>query len=479
MSDNNLFSFPGEGIGQSGEDIFSGAGFTDLGSAEDMENPFENMDAPAPAKAEAPADVTPFQVAAPQTAGQPQFQQEPVPVQQAPVQNQVQQTTAQAAPKQAQAVPQVSPVSGSQPKTSAAAAAEEPNPLLAAMDLQEQSNARQAAAPVFAQLPVFSYNGNEEPIENTEQTFEELRLAKADDFPEFDEAQSISWSVTYGKISKNVDKPRKTKIGDLKREIESSKEFMDALKKAKDKHPKCIVKPVVKMQKKGEASYKGIFPRLADARSSDKTICFIPAQDGRVYERRVTGAGEFITPTSGVTYLDEIRAGFAPALPRIPSALMSQAIALFRYLMDDGEGGSPLEALVHIYWDREEEQFFLHVPRQRVGKAFVDAVLDDDGLLNDERYLHYADLHSHNDMPAKFSPTDDHDERANRVYMVVGRLDRYFPELSVRICNGGHFCDIPPEQVLEPMFDESIPLEWLQNIRPARETMHPFAEVAA
>lgn len=455
MNENNLFSFPGESA-ETGGDIFSSGGFTDLGSADDLENPFEDMTAPGLAAVDAPADAAPFQEPAPQDAGQPQ--QDPVPVQ--------------------QTQPQASPTSGSQPQTSSAPAAEEPNPLLAAMDLQEQSNVRQAAAPVFAQLPVFSYNGNEEPIENTEQTFEELRLAKADDFPEFDEAQSISWSVTYGKISKSVDKPHKTKIGDLKREIESSKEFMDALKKSKDKHPKCIVKPTVKMQKKGEASYKGIFPRLAEARASGKTICFIPAQDGLVYERRVTGAGEFITPTSGVTYLDEIRAGFEPALPRIPCDLMARAIALFRYLMDDGEGGPPLEALVHIYWDREEEKFFLHVPVQTVGKAFVDATLDV-GLLNDERYLHYADLHSHNNMPAKFSPTDDHDERANRVYMVAGRLDRYFPEISVRICNGGHFCDIPPEQVLEPMFDESIPLEWLRNIRPAGEPMRPFVEVAA
>jgi hypothetical protein len=345
------------------------------------------------------------------------------------------------------------------------------------MDLQDQSNARKAAAPVFAQLPVFSYNGNEEPIENTEQTFEELRLAKADDFPEFDEAQSISWSVTYGKISKNVDKPRKTKIGDLKREIESSKEFMEALKKAKDKHPKCIVKPIVKMQKKGECAYKGIFPRLAEARASDKTICFIPARDGQVYERRVTDAGEFITPTSGVTYLDEIRAGFAPALPPIPFILLAQAISLFRWLMGDGEGGRPLEALVHIYWDRKEKRFFLHVPEQTVGKEFVDAVLDDE-LLNDERYLHYADIHSHNDMPAKFSPVDDRDERANRVYMVVGRLDQYFPELSVRVCNGGHFCAIPPEQVLEPMPRANFPLEWLGRIKGSKETL-PVFEVAA
>ncbi len=465
MSDNNLFSFPGESTGQPVEDIFGGAGFTDLGSADDAENPFANMAPAAPAAPPAPAaPVTPPQQ----------------PVQQTPVQPAPQQPPVQPEPAHQQAEPPAPPVPKEQPKTPPAQDAEEPNPLLAAMDLQEQKNARQAAAPVFAQLPVFSYNGNQEPIENTEQTFEELRLAKADDFPEFDEAQSISWTVTYGKISKNVSTPRKTKIGDLKREIESSKEFMDALKKATDKRPKCIVKPTVKMQKKGECSYKGIFPRLVDARASEKTICFIPARDGHVYERRVTGAGEFITPTSGVTYLDDIRAGFSPALPRIPSALMAQAATLFRYLLDDGEGGAPLEALVHIYWDREERKFFLYVPHQYVGKMSVDAVLDED-ILDDERYLHYADLHSHNNMPAKFSPTDDHDERANRVYMVMGRLDRYYPELSVRVCNGGHFCNIPPEQVLEPIPEVDFPLEWLDRIKTVQVKggEYPFGEVAA
>ena len=459
MSDNNLFTFPGESASLSAGDIFGDGSFTDLGSADDGENPFDGMTPAEPEAAPAPAAPAPAPVQ--QIPSQPAPQPEPQPV-------------------STPAAPTAPPVPKEQPKTPPAQPAEEePNPLMAAMDLQEQKNARQAAAPVFAQLPVFSYNGNQEPIENMEQTFDELRLAKADDFPEFDEAQSISWSVTYGKITKSVATPRKTKIGDFKREIESSKEFMDALKKATDKRPKCIVKPTVKMQKKGEGTYKGIFPRMADARASDKTICFIPARDGHVYERRVTGAGEFITPTSGVTYLDEIRAGFTPALPLIPYSLLEQAIALFRRLMNAGTNGHPLKALVHIYWDRVEQEFFLHVPRQRVGKMSVDTVLDGDDLLDDERYLHYADLHSHNDMAAQFSPTDDQDERANRVYMVMGRLDRYFPELSVRVCNGGHFCAIPPEQVLEPIPKRGFPLDWLDRIQPAEDNVFPFGEVAA
>ena len=51
-----------------------------------------------------------------------------------------------------------------------------------------------------------------------------------------------------------------------------------------------------------------------------------------------------------------LTAGFAPALPLIPYSLMAQAVMLFRYLMDNGKGGCPLEALVHIYWDREKKR---------------------------------------------------------------------------------------------------------------------------
>lgn len=326
----------------------------------------------------------------------------------------------------------------------------------------------QGESAVFCAAGKWMINGTEEPIEDIEQTFEELRLAKADDFPEFDEVQNLKWEVTYGKIHKSVSIPRKTKIGQFKREIESSKDFIAALKKATDKHPKCVVKPVISMQKKGEASsYKGAFLCLADARASQKTITFIPGRDGQVYERRTTGAGEFITPTApsgNITILDDIRPGFQPALPRIPYALMEQALGLFRAMLYRGNGRRPAEALVHIYWDKVEQKYFIHVPKQIVGRASVDALLDDEELLVSDRYIHYADLHSHNRMAAVFSKTDDRDERATRLYMVVGRLDRYFPEITVRISNGGRFLGITPEQVLEMPPAAQFPAQWLENI---------------
>lgn len=458
----NLFTFPG-GAGESGGDPFDLGGFTELSSI-DSENPFADLLEGGQAAGEGqPAVNTGAQttdqkqeVTTPPAQGSQTAAREPRPA-------------AKAAPIPAPQQPKTPPVpqtgdgEGDDDDTS-----EEENPLLAAINRQEEKNAQKAAEPIFAQLPVFSYNGTEEPIENIEQTFEELRLAKADDFPEFDEAQNLKWSVTYGKISKTVAIPRKTKIGQFKREIESSKDFLATLKKATDKHPKCLVKPVINMQKKGEASiYKGAFLYLEDARASQKTITFIPGRDGKVYERRTTEAGEFITPTGdfgNITILDDIRPGFHSSLPRIPYALMEQAIGLFRTMMNKGKGRRSAEALVHIYWDKQEQRYFIHVPKQAVSCVSVDALLDNEELLDSDRYIHYADLHSHNRMPAIFSRTDDRDERATRVYMVVGRLDRYFPELTVRICNGGHFLKIAPEQVLEMPPVAQFPEEWLESI---------------
>ena len=183
------------------------------------------------------------------------------------------------------------------------------NPLLAMMDLQETKNVQAANASLFAQLPQFSYNGTTEVIENLDQTFEELREAKAEDFTELEEAASVTWNVTYGTVTKKVAKPKKTKIGEFKREIETSKEFLDGLKKSTTKKPACIVKPSVTMKPKGIALYKGVFLTMEEAEDSGKTITFIPSADGLVYERRVTEAGEFVTPASEVKLLDKIITG--------------------------------------------------------------------------------------------------------------------------------------------------------------------------
>ena len=123
------------------------------------------------------------------------------------------------------------------------------------------------------------------------------------------------------------------------------------------------------------------------------------------------------------------------------------------------EAGAEFEALVRIYWDRKEQKFIPFVPKQRVTKDRVTVRLTDEDLPDEQRYLYYADIHSHNSMKAVFSAIDDMDERGTRLYLVIGRLDRFFPEISARISCGGSFVPIEPSLVLEGV-DSGFPAEW-------------------
>ena len=218
------------------------------------------------------------------------------------------------------------------------------NPIATAME--EQDKAEQAS--IFAKPPIFEYGAVKEPVGNPEQTFEDLRIAKADDFPELEDGIRVSWDVKYGRISKTVPTPKKTKIGEYKKTIETSKEFMDALKKDKDKSPDCIIKPRVTAQSKGERmpAYKGVFTSLEEAEAGGKVISIVPGRDGKVYEIRREEMGTFITPVSGRKELSDIKAGFAPALPLIPRGLLLEVISFFRSLLCDGEC---YEAIVNVY----------------------------------------------------------------------------------------------------------------------------------
>ena len=191
-----------------------------------------------------------------------------------------------------------------------------------------------------------------------------------------------------------------------------------------------------------------------------KVICLIPSNDGRIYELRKMEQGEFIAPKKNVVDFSEVRAGFSPALPKIPAELMGQIIAFFRaFMTDHGEN----EAFAQIYWDKAEKRFFAYVPKQSVCKEEVEADLHDCPYDDEERYLCYADIHSHNSMDAFFSGKDDQDERSTGLYLVLGKLDKFYPDVKARIFCGDSFVSIDPNIVMEGL-EQPFPKEWLTQV---------------
>lgn len=329
---------------------------------------------------------------------------------------------------------------------------EEQDPFEAALAQANQKQAEKDKSGLIQKLPVFSYANAKEDIADTSKTFDELRNEKAEDFPELDDATAVSWKMTYGTITKMVSTPKKTTIASLKKQIEESKEFMDCLKKAKGEI-ECRVVPSVTAKKKGVASYKGVANSLEEAVKSGKHIVFVPSNDGKIYEVRNNPIGTFIAEADSVSIFSNVRAGFIPALPKIPYSILSEIIAFFKtYVTEKQEN----EAMANIYWSFKDEKYCVHVPKQTVSKASVDTNLPD---IDEDKFLLVMEVHSHNTMSAVFSKTDDKDEIATRLYTVIGRLNKVFPDITTRISVGGKHLVIDPSVIFDGIGGE-FPEKW-------------------
>ena len=433
------------------------------------EEPAQQTAAAAPVQAEpVPAAPPTAQPAAPQEAIPT-----PAPAVQTP-------QTPQAAPAAEQQVaPQTQPIVQQQPMMQPQPVVQQPvmqqaapdpapvqetmlDPFDAVMQNLEVQGEKRMLEALAAKPAIFSYAKVKENIEDRDSTFEDLRQKYEADFPELSDPKTISWTVNYGKTTKSVSNPGSDKVYDIKTEIENSKAFKEALKKAKtdaDKNPECIVKLFKKAQTKGEAlsGIKELCLTKAEAAQTNKPIVLLPSKDGRVYEQRRNEIGCFTAPAENVREFEDIRAEFKMALPKIPAHIFSKVMGFFKSISDELH----YEVLVHILYDTEEKEYIIKVPKQRISEASVNSETDEP---YPDRYIHVMDFHSHNTMPAVFSGTDNADEKETRLYAVAGRFNRTFPEITVRAGCAGKFIPLNPEDVFEGNFFGSYPQEWKENI---------------
>lgn len=232
----------------------------------------------------------------------------------------------------------------------------------------------------------FSYSKVKESIEDRESTFEDLRAKYETDFPELSDGKLITWSVNYGKVTKQINNPASDKVYTVKAEIEKSKAFTDGLKKAKtdaEKNPECVVKLFKKAQTKGEAlsGIKELCLTKAEAAQTNKPIVLLPSKDGRVYEQRRNEIGCFTAPAENVREFEDIRAEFKMALPKIPAHIFSKVMGFFKSISDEPH----YEVLVHILYDTEEKEYIIKVPKQRISEASVNSETDEP---YPDRYIH-------------------------------------------------------------------------------------------
>ncbi|MEI2356283.1 hypothetical protein [Mesobacillus zeae] len=117
---------------------------------------------------------------------------------------------------------------------------------------------------------------------------------------------------------------------------------------------------------------------------------------------------------------------------KIPFYLLADFIVIAKEFSE--KFGSEVHA--DIYFDLDTQIFFMDFPTQTVN-TFLCKIDEDIAWINaekfcDKRYTKVMEIHSHHIMPAIPSSTDDLNERAPILYAIVGRLDKFFPDIIVR-----------------------------------------------
>ena len=106
------------------------------------------------------------------------------------------------------------------------------------------------------------------------------------------------------------------------------------------------------------------------------------------------------------------------------------------------------ELYLAVVW--QEGQYLTVIPEQTGTPASVQYQRPQHVLL---------DLHTHGNMSAFFSGTDDRDEQGLQLYMVVGRLDQLVKQVALRLGVYGYFAPLSWDEV----FDRPPP-SWLEVV---------------
>ena len=189
---------------------------------------------------------------------------------------------------------------------------------------------------------------------------------------------------------------------------------------------------------------------VAPVTTFEKPITYVTCKNGLFEVRHSDLATIFARPKEVLGVLEEGTEGVQLNIPKLPFEFLVQTISFFRGVCDRQKGSS--EALVQIWWDRQDKKHHLHIPKQRVsgGGVHHESTFDHGA---EGRWLHVADIHSHGSgMSAFWSGTDNHDETrvtTERLFGVIGKVTQPIPEWKWRMRTRDGFIDLTVSDLFE------------------------------
>jgi len=223
-----------------------------------------------------------------------------------------------------------------------------------------------------------------------------------------------------------------------------------------------------------QASEYFIGPSWPELASLTKPFNYILQEDG-LWEVRNVQAGWLVRQREKFTkklpgFLEDKKTEYGvPRYGKIPAQIYWEIESFFRSICN--ESGD--EVYVQTFWDPEQNKYFNHVPKQTVSGASVR--YDRDQEL-EARCPLVVETHSHNRMNAFFSGVDNNDEKSDRFFGVLGKLNTPSPEVKYSFLCGGVRTDIPISDIFDMGPSHTFPEAWKDQVtRQAAIVTKPWA----
>ncbi len=156
--------------------------------------------------------------------------------------------------------------------------------------------------------------------------------------------------------------------------------------------------------------------------------------------------------------IPEISPSVKLKIEKIPEKEFNRVIAFFRHVYDKHDS----EAVVLIYYNFKTGEYLFDAPEQEVAPATLS-------YKNAKHYKGFrmiGSMHSHCEMSAFHSSTDNEDEFAfDGLHITVGKI-KSGPEYAVRFIDNGSYVDVDDIGFVVGSEAEKpeVPKEWIENV---------------
>ena len=219
-----------------------------------------------------------------------------------------------------------------------------------------------------------------------------------------------------------------------------------------------------------------VYMKTGAAEEPSPTIYYLLARNG-VFLVKKTALFSAATRVDTLVGFEPHQEALDLGVPRVPRRILEAAYGFFLEVYQRWEG----EAIALLYYSPQARKFQIAIPpqslyRYRTVRGWrTESRLTYGTFPRPEGFLKLGDIHSHADMPAFFSATDDRDDSEDGLRIVLGQIDRRPPDIAVSFVTGGARFYLQREEACEPFTEAAPPPpHWMEQVtctdeKPAEE----------